>query len=68
MKAKTIWWIIGLGVLTLLAWIGIRSMRNHRRMEEELGEYEGEGMPMAESSPTPESHPTSEPTPEGAGI
>ncbi len=50
MKAKTIWWIIALGVLGLLAWIGIRSIRNHRRMEEELSEFEEEDTPGAGES------------------
>jgi hypothetical protein len=67
LKSKTLWWIIGLGVLSLLAWIGIRSFRNHRRMEEELSEYEGQGAPVIESPPS-EQQPATEPAPEGVNI
>lgn len=62
MKAKTFWRIIGLVVLGLLAWIGIRAYRNHLRREEELSEYDHDGLPPLESSSEGQNHPESETT------
>jgi hypothetical protein len=56
MKAKTIWWILGLGVLGLLAWIGLRAYRNHLRREEEMGEYENEGVSFSDSASVAQNH------------
>jgi hypothetical protein len=57
LKAKTFWWILGLGVLGLLAWIGLRAYRNHLRIEEEMGEYENEGVPLSETTSVGKNHP-----------
>jgi hypothetical protein len=57
MRRKTIWWIIGLGIVSLLAWIGIRSYLNRRRREEEMGEFEGDSESIIESSPSNERTP-----------
>jgi hypothetical protein len=48
LKAKTFWWILGLGILTLLAWIGLRAYRNHLRVEEEMGDYDHDTDPLTE--------------------
>ncbi len=56
MRAKTIWWILGLGVLGLLAWVGLRAYRNHLRLEEEMGEYDNDSVPFSETPSTSQTH------------
>jgi hypothetical protein len=57
LRTKTIWWILGLGIVAFLAWIGLRAYRNHLRTEEEMGEYDHESVPSSDTPSVSRNHP-----------